>query len=79
MGFFSNLKKNLTTPLGVPFEFGTPKPEMTRCKACGAEISALADACPKCGHPSAAKQIQGVGAILLVIGLAIIFYYVFIK
>lgn len=78
MGLGADFKKALFEP--VKFEAPEyPAPKMTRCKACGAEISALADACPKCGHPSAAKQIQGVGAILIVVGLLTIAYFLFVK
>ena len=47
---------------------------LTKCKACGAEMSRKAEACPKCGHPNKeAGYLSGgqvIGA-LLVAGIAL--------
>jgi len=70
----ADLRKIFLEPLGKSL----PISRMKKCKACGAEISTLADACPKCGQPSAAKQAQAVGCLLVIIGLASILFFLFV-
>jgi len=34
---------------------------LIQCPACQADVSALAPACPRCGHPVAAQTIEATG------------------
>jgi RNA polymerase subunit RPABC4/transcription elongation factor Spt4 len=45
---------------------------LKKCKECGTEISSEAKTCPKCGKPSTATSLQGLGCALTIIGLVII-------
>jgi len=45
---------------------------LKKCKECGTEISSAAKACPKCGAPSTATSLQGIGCALTIIGIVII-------
>jgi hypothetical protein len=47
---------------------------LTKCKACGAEMSGKAKACPKCGHPNKEANYLSGGQVLgtlVVAGIAI--------
>ena len=71
MSIGADLKKIFLEPLEKP----RPASTLKKCSACGADISSLANKCPKCGHPSTASQIQAFGCVLFVIGLAILLFF----
>lgn len=78
MSFGQSLYKIFVTDPKAASAAATPS-AMKKCSACGAEISALADACPRCGHPSQAKQLQSIGCVLFVIGLAIVLLFALLR
>ena len=54
---------------------------LTKCPSCGSDVSTEAAACPKCGHPLAAKPSGGVNmsdpvhviGVVLAIAILVVF------